>query len=537
MARMAARRTPEPAPAAATPPPGASTARVAAIDIGSNSIHMIVAEGDGDGGFRVLTRERDMVRLGRSALSRGALSRRAVRDGLEALLRMTTLARLKGAGRIDAVATSAVREAANGQEFLDQVRALTGLEVRALDGREEGELVFRAVRAAVDLGPRGTLLVDVGGGSTEWCVARAGELARVRSLPLGSLRCAGWLAGDPPSARSIEKLRRDIRSHLGGARPPARLGMMIATSGTAACCGDLADHFAGRGRALSTGGLRALDLRELGEVIARLRALTRREIAELPPVDRPRAESILAGAILLEELARRAGATSLHLSDRALREGMVLAALGAPAAGPRTAGSARRRQVLELAGRAPAMLDHGTQVARLAVRLFDLTAPLHNLGSREREWLENAALLHDVGYSIHFRRHHKHSQYLIASAPLDAFDAREIDILAHVARYHRGAPPRQRHASFAALEPWQQKVIRKLAALLRIGNALDRTHAARVVELHGALSGRRRMVIEVLSPWDVALELAAARHRSGLFEELFGRRIEFRAGLEPARHG
>lgn len=269
-------------------------------------------------------------------------------------------------------------------------------------------------------------------------------------------------------------------------------------------------------------------------MVARLRAMPRREIAALPPVGPLRARSILAGAILLEELARHAGVVRIHLCDRALREGLVLEALGHPGPETESVDDVRRRQVLALAQRAPTMVDHAQQVARLAVRLFDLTAPIHGLGGREREWLEHAALLHDVGCSIHFQRHHKHSQYLIATAGLDAFDRREIEILAHVARYHRGGRPKSGHESFAALEGWQQKTVEKLAALLRVANALDRTHAARVVELYAALVKKRRVVVELLSPFDVSLEIAAARHRAGLFERLFERRIDFRQGLERA---
>ncbi len=494
---------------------------------------MIVVESDAAGGYRVLARERDMVRLGKSALGRGTLSTRAIRRGLESLLKMSTLARLKGARQVIAVATSAVREASNGDEFLAQVKALTGIDVRRLSGAEEGELIFRAVRHAVDLPAGNAVAVDIGGGSTEWCVARGGRLRSVRSLKLGSLRLGVGFEGDPPPAAEIEQLRRAVREALARVRRPAKVELFVATSGTAGCCGDLADHFAGRAGRSGAGGLRELRLRELQEVISRLRAMPRREIAALPPVGPLRARSILAGALLLEELARHAGVSRIHLCDRALREGLVLEALGHPGPESEAVEDVRRRQVLALAQRAPSMLDHAQQVARLAVRFFDLTAPAHGLGEREREWLEHAALLHDVGSSIHFQRHHKHSQYLISTAGLDAFDPREIEILAHLARYHCGARPKPGHESFAALEGWQQKVIEKLAALLRIANALDRTHAARVVELYAAL-GKRRVVVELLSPFDVSLEIAAARHRAGLFERLFDRRIEFRQGLERA---
>ncbi|MEO7973473.1 MAG: Ppx/GppA phosphatase family protein [Thermoanaerobaculia bacterium] len=532
------RSTPR-SPAAHAPKAGAPATpagRFAAIDLGSNSIHMVVVERGGHGGYQVLARERDMVRLGKSALSAGALSAKAMRKGLEALLKMTTLARLKGAVEIVAVATSAVREAENGREFLAQVRALTGLDVRVLSGEEEGTLIFRAVQHAVDLSHETVVLTDVGGGSTEWCVSRRGDLRSVQSVPLGSLRCAATLQGDPPAARSIERLRRVVREGLAKLKTPKRTDRLIATSGTAACCGDLADLFAGRERGATTGGLRELRLRDLGAVVARLRTLTVKEIAALAPVGPPRSGSILAGAILLQELAARAGVDRLFLCDRALREGLVLEVLGAPPPAAPVAGEVRRRQVVELASRAPGMLVHVQQVAHLALRLFDVTAPVHNLGEREREWLEFAALLHDIGYSIHFERHHKHSHYLITTADLDGFDPREIEVIAEVARYHRGAPPRARHPSFAALRAWQQRTIEKLAALLRIANALDRTHATRVVEIYASLKGRREVIVEVMSPFEVDLELAAARHRARLFEQLFDRRLSFRQGLEkPAR--
>ncbi|MFY9824561.1 MAG: hypothetical protein WAM82_24505, partial [Thermoanaerobaculia bacterium] len=181
--------------------------RLAAIDIGSNSIHMVVAEVAVSGGYRLLGREREMVRLGKTGFGDGALSEAAMQDGLETLAKMTTIARLKGAERVVAVATSAVREAANGADFLARVKALTGLDVQLLTGVEEGELIYRAVREVVDLGPGPAAVADIGGGSTEWIATRGGEVEQVVSLALGSLRCAVELAGDPPSGASLDRLR------------------------------------------------------------------------------------------------------------------------------------------------------------------------------------------------------------------------------------------------------------------------------------------------------------------------------------------
>ena len=507
--------------------------RLAAIDIGSNSIHMIVVAPEPNGGYRVLGREREMVRLGRSALGEeGALSETAMCDGLEALLKMTTLAGLKGARRVVAVATSAVREAANGGEFLERVRAQTGIEVQVLAGDDEGRLIYRAVREVVDLGPGPGAVVDVGGGSTEWVSTRGGDLERVASLPLGSLRCAAMLSGDPPVPGAVEDLRQRVRVQLReevAARPVERL---VASSGTAVCSADLADLWNDRNWK-GAGGLREVRVKELSQVVARLRTMKRRDIAALPPVGGPRSESLLAGAVLLEELVLHGGVERFLVCDRALREGLVLDALGQPIPLARDPGDLRRRQVQQLAERTESVWRHSLQCSRLAVRVFDLTPSVHGLGAREREWLEHAALLHDIGYSINYRNHHKHSYYLIHNATLDAFDPGELEIISHVARYHRGARPKPEHPTFAALKPWQQKTVTKLAALLRVADSLDRTHASRVEEVYAAIRPKR-VKLEVLSRWDVELELEAVRASAPFFEQVFGRKLAVRQGLEAA---
>jgi exopolyphosphatase/guanosine-5'-triphosphate,3'-diphosphate pyrophosphatase len=510
--------------------------RLAAIDIGSNSIHMIVIAPEAGGGYRVLGREREMVRLGKTAHGRGALSETAMRDGLETLVKMTTLARLKGAERVVAVATSAVREASNGDDFLSRVKAQVGLDVQLLTGVEEGRLIYRAVREVVDLGQGSAAIVDVGGGSTEWISTRAGEIEQVVSLTLGSLRSANDLQGDPPTAASLEKLRRRIQKRLEKEvpRPPKdTVERLVATSGTAVCCADLVDFFAGRDWKDASAALREVRLKDLAQLVERLRPLPRRQIADLPPVGLPRSESLLAGAVLIQELVSHAGVDRFQVSGQALREGLVLAALGQPIPAAREPEDLRRRQVLRLAERTESVYRHSLQSARLAVRLFDVTASLHGLGSREREWLEYAALLHDLGYSIHYRNHHKHSFYLVFNASLDAFDPREVEIIAHVARYHRGPTPKRSHPTLAALKPWQQRIIRQLTALLRVADALDRTHASRVEEIYGSLR-KDRVTLEVVSRYDVGLELEAARGRGEYFEKVFGCRLRLRQGLEAA---
>ena len=529
MAESTLKPVPRSAPRAARP----ARSRLAAIDIGSNSIHMVVVAADAGGGYRVLGREKEMVRLGRGAFRRGALSPTTVGEALDALAKVTTLARLKGAQEIVAVATSAVREAANGEEFLRRVRAQTGLKVRLLSGAEEGRLIYRAVREVVDLGRGAGLILDVGGGSTEWITTREGELEGVVSLPLGSLRCADRLAGDPPSSGELTKLRRHVAEVLAETPVPAGLERIVATSGTAVCCAALADLIAGRDNRLPPSGARELRAKDLRRIVPFLARRRREEIAALPPVGEPRSESILAGAVVLEGLLRHAGADRVQVCDRALREGLVLEALGRPHADAPPEDS-RRHQVLLFARRVESVFRHSEQSARLAVRLFDLLVSLHGLGAREREWLEYAALLHDVGYSINYHRHHHHGYYLVTHAELDGFDPAEVEIIALVARYHRGKRPRPGSPDLAPLPAWQRRAVQRLAAILRLADALDRTHASRVDDLFCAIR-RRRVRIDVISPYDVAIELAAARDRSKLFEKTFGVRLSFRQGLAAAK--
>jgi exopolyphosphatase/guanosine-5'-triphosphate,3'-diphosphate pyrophosphatase len=508
--------------------------RLAAIDIGSNSIHMVVVEADADGRgtFRVLDRERDMVRLGRSAHRDGALSDKAMARGLVTLHKMTTLAKLKGAERVVAVATSSVRESANGGEFLSRVHSETGLAVRVLSGEEEGRLIFRAVREAVDLGRGYAAVVDVGGGSTEWALAKAGELRRVVSLELGSLRLALTLRGrrrddDPrPYGRAaIARLRKTIRASLRRIRPPKKLERLVATSGTAVCCADLVDFLAGRDWKAAAGVLREVRRRDLTALVDHLRRLRRDQVAALPPVGGPRSESILAGAVLLDEILELAGIDRFLVSDRALREGVVLDSLTGSEPPPPNA-EVRLRQVQTLAERCPQVVAHCREVSRLAVRLFDLTRSVHALGDREREWLEYGALVHDIGYLVDYRKHHLHGYYLVTNAALDAFDPREIEIVAHLVRFHRGARPRaERHPSFAALKTWQQRTIERLVSILQLADALDRSHARRVRQVYGAIS-RKKVKLDVVSRVDITLELDALKKRRRLFEKLFEREVK-----------
>lgn len=507
--------------------------RLAAIDLGSNSLHMIIVEADPAGGYRVLDREKEMVCLGGALKLDGKpapLPASAVEASLETLSRFLALASLRGASEAVAVATSAVREAADGSDFLARVKAQTGLQIRLLSGDEEGYLVFRAVREALDLSEPRCVIADLGGGSTEWIRVEKGELKEVKSLPLGSLRLAQILEDAPPSGAAMADLRKVVGRGL-RSLGHKHVDRLVATSGTALTVASLSELISGRPWRAAAGTLRALTASDVDRVIETLLKLTRKEIAALPPVGSRRAVSILSGAILLRELLAASGCTELTVCDRSLRYGLVLATLSRA---PERAGSSRRRQVERLARRVESVYAHSVQCARLAVRLFDLTMAIHGLGQREREWLEYAALLHDIGYSVHHRRHQDHSRYLIANAGLSGFEREELEVMAVTAGYHRGHRPRSNDPELKSLSHWQRKVIKRLVALLRLGDALDRTHASRVENLYCAIR-KRKLRFDVISPYDVTLELEAARKAKRQFERIFGVEVRLQQGFSPAR--
>ncbi len=508
--------------------------RLAAIDIGSNSLHMILVEADPAGGYRVLDREKEMVCLG-STLEVGAERSRLPADAVEATLetlkKFLVLAGLRGAAEAVAVATSAVREALDGAELVARVEAQTGLQVRVLSGEEEGSLVYLAVREAVDLSEPRVVIADLGGGSTEWIRVEAGELTAIDSLPLGSLRLGRLLPAAPPTEADLSRLGKRISRGLEALSAPGPADRLLATSGTAVAVASLAELWAGRPWRAAPGALRSLEADDVARVVSRLARLSRDEIADLPPVGSGRAPSILAGAMLLGQLLAAAGTDRLTVCDRSLRDGLVLATLVRP---PEPAGSSRRRQVERLARRLEGVYAHSSQCARLAVRLFDLTMSIHGFGPREREWLEYAALLHDIGYSVHHRRHQDHSRYLIANAGLEGFDPGEVAVIALTAGYHGGRRPRSSDPALAGLPAWQRKVVKGLVALLRLADALDRTHASRVETVYCAIR-KRKVRLDVISPFDVSLELEEARKQKRLFERRWDVEVRLHQGLSPAR--
>ncbi len=460
-----------------------SATRIAAIDIGSNSIRQIIADVSAGGVIRVVDEMKAAPRLGAGLEASGELGAEGMTRAAESLTRMATLARQMGATRVEAVATSAVRDATNAREFLARVKREAKLDVRVLDGEAEARLSFRSALAHFDLGHGRTVVLDIGGGSLELALSAEGIIEHLASLPLGAIRLTERFLSDPISRKDVKKLRsvarktirREIRARdWRGAR-------VIGSGGTFTSLGDI--HLARHGVAMARSVHGAVIAREeLEHVLDTLVSMTgeeRRSVAGLNP---ERADIIVAGLAVAAEVMARVDARELLVSRYGIREGLLLetAHIVPTIADP---GEARQRSVQEFAERCHYEPLHAQTVRRLALSLFDALGDRLGCVPEDRAILADAALLHDIGYHISYERHHKHSYHLILHAELLGMSPTEQVIVANVARYHRGASPRRKHRNFGSLDRPLRQQIKRLAALLRVADGFDRGHVGVVGEI------------------------------------------------------
>jgi exopolyphosphatase/guanosine-5'-triphosphate,3'-diphosphate pyrophosphatase len=509
--------------------------RLAAIDVGSNSVHMVVADVAPDGRIAVVDRVKEMLRLGRGAFTTGRLSAEAMELGVRAMQTFARLAKARRVERLRAVATSAVREADNGGAFVHRLRRETGLPVHVISGGEEAELIFRAARHALGLEGGPDLLVDVGGGSVELVLVRDGKPLWLRSLPLGVTRLTErFLAGDPPSGRRIKRLEKHLDRELGTLLATARYGGVRRAVGTSGTVNTLvAMARAARGDDLARLHGASASATEVHRLRRRILALPAARRAELPGIDGKRVDLMPAAAVLIDFVMARASASNLVACGWALREGVLLELAGVGAEHGATT-TVRRGSVEAVAARFCGDNAHGRQTARLALALFDATADALDLAPRWRELLEYAALLHDVGHAIDHDRHHRHTAYLVRNSELLGFEPLEVEAIAHVCRSHRKRAPKSTDLELRGLPAGVRRAVCALSALIRVADALDRTRFGAVGELGVSLQSHRLVVtVEALSD-DAELDVWAAERRAELLARLLERPIAFRLRRQPA---
>ncbi len=501
--------------------------RLGAIDVGSNSVHMIVADVSPDGHLEVVDRVKEMVRLGRLSFTTGCLTDESMDLAVRALLNFKRLLELRKVDRVRAVATSAVREARNRADFIRRIKRETGLTLEVISGLSEARLIFQAARHALGLDGGPHLLIDLGGGSVELVLVLDRRPLWMRSVKLGAARLTErFLIGDPPSPADLSRLEAHLERAIGPLMRMARSAGVVRAIGTSGTINTLvAMARAARGEEfgrLHGAGASAGEISDLTRALVEANADVR---ADLPGMDAKRTDLMPAAAALVNFIMKTSGAPELVACSWALREGVLLGL--AQKIDSRSAADARRRSVGALAARFAGANEHGIQVARLALKLFDAIAPVLGLPESSRELLEFAALLHDIGHAIDHDRHNRHSYYLIKNAELFGFDADEIEVIAQAARGHRKQAPKLDSPDLKSLSLARRRVVRGLAAILRVADALDRSHFGVVKNIEVRYSPGRLIVGVDSKPENADLELWTCEKRTDLLSRLLDRQVVF----------
>lgn len=500
--------------------------RVAALDLGSNSFHLLVVETRPDGSFVPIVREKEMLRLGDVVAKHGRLGDDSVAAAVDVVSRFRSIAEMNGAEEVVAYGTAALREAANGPDVVDAIEAETGVRVQVVNGIREARLIFEAIRASVLMEPAPVLCADLGGGSLELSVGDQFGLRYATSLHLGVGRLTAELVrSDPPTQKDRSRLRRRVEEELADVLPDilARAPkQVVGSSGTflALCRASAARRDGAVPTSVNQLSVSAADLKAFGRLVFTLDA---EERARLPGVDAHRAELLPAGVVVAETLLESVGLSSLTASEWALREGMVLKVLRRHdradfSDDPR---AIRRASVLSLCRRSNFREGHAAAVARMAVELFDGTVALHRRGAIDRELLELAALCHDIGEHVSRDGHGRHGAYLIENGGLRGFSPEEVRVLVTLARYHTRGRPRETFPPFEALGDDDRARVIDLLALLRIADGLDVGHAGVIGPITVALAPGRAAICAP-ARGEAELERWTFGRKAALFEEAFG---------------
>lgn len=525
------------------PAPSLSGDRIiSAIDVGTNSIHMVVVKVlPALPSFSIIAKEKTTVRLGDRDLETGNLTTEAMERAIEALRRCQEIAYSLKSEEIVAVATSAVREAPNGRDFLQQIEDDLGLIINLISGPEEARRIYLGVLSGMEFNHQPHAIIDIGGGSTELILGDGQDPRCLTSTKVGAVRLtAELIKSDPISTpefnylqayvrgmleRSVEELRAQIQ--------PGELPRLVGTSGTIEALailhareklGTVPDPLHGY----------QMSLRDLKELVNRLRRLNYAGRAAIPGMNDRRAEIILAGALILQEAMTLLGLESVTICERSLREGVVVDWMlthGLIEDRLRFQSSIRQRSVLRAAQKYQVNQPYAERIAAFSLSLFDQTqGVLHQWGSEERELLWAAAMLHNCGHFVGHSSHHKHSYYLIRNGDLLGYTEIEIETIANLARYHRKTCPKKKHENYRNLNSKKhRKVVDQLSALLRLAVALDRRQIGAVRQLRVECRLESREIRLYLQPIDItddcSLELWSLDYKKTCFEEQFGLKL------------
>jgi len=502
---------------------------IAAIDVGTNSFHLVIASIDNRGLLNIITRDKEMVRLGASGSDMKYLSADAIERGVNALKNFTKIAESEKAS-IRVVATSAVREAINKSEFIEQALSETGIGVEVISGAEEGRLIYIGALHALPIYFKKTLVIDIGGGSTETIVGYQGDILRVNSEKLGAIRltkrffengysnkdsvkkCREYIKGEwSPELRTIEDIGFDI---------------VVGCSGTIHTLARMAIAAKGEEAPDVLNGITIETSRILKIIDSIVRADNAKQRTLLPGIDPTRSDIILAGSLILEYFINKLSINKILISPYALREGIVFDTISKAKDIQefKHLSHLRFETIKSLSKKFQVDDVHSEHVKNISLKIFDHTKQFHKLSNLEREMLEASALLHDAGYLISHDQHHKHSYYIITHSDMPGFTNDEAEIIGNIARYHRKSHPKKKHENFSHLSAHWQQIVKILSGILRLGEGIDRRRKQFVrdidISVHSDNLNIKLIASDPSIPPDI--EIWGAKRRTPLLEESLG---------------
>ncbi|MFP4642805.1 MAG: HD domain-containing protein [Spirochaetales bacterium] len=504
----------------------AQTRIVAVIDIGSTAVRMIVAEVDSDGQWKRLDRAARPVGLGRDVFTGGAISRESMLQCVRILAAFTEL--LDGwqvqPANIRTVATSAIREAKNRDTFIDRVQIRTGLRINVIEGVEENHLTYLAVQNAINhMRPQfsrsASLILEVGGGTSELMVLNRGKMVSAHSLRVGTVRVRQQVRPGFDSAQQIhEYLRENVRvtkEVLASEFDLSRVRFFVAVGGEAR----LAARQVGERKHEYYS---VIDKERFNEFIAGVQEMQNDELVDELGLSYYEVESLLPGLLLYKFFVEVTRAEQLIVPDVSIREGVLISfALGTSRAVEKQFYTQVIASALSLGHKYRFDEAHARQVADHALSLFDQLTEEHGLDRHARLLLEVAALLHDIGNFVRSSGHHKHSQYLVANSEIFGFSREDIRIISNLVRYHRKSPPQASHPEFSSLRREHRLMVLKLGAILRIADALDRSHGQRVHSLDVEIQ-EADVLLHCEHTSDIQVERYGVDVKGDMFEQVYG---------------
>jgi len=508
------------------------TKRIAAIDLGTNSFHAVLVDIYPDGSFRTIDKLKEMVILAEKGMDHH-LSEDAMERGIDALRRIKFLCDSQNVEHILACATSAIREAKNGGDFIQRTIDELGIKARAISGKMEAEMIGYAIRHSIALDKNMVLMVDIGGGSVEFIVGNVDGFHYFKSLKLGVARMAAqFVNSDPITKKEIKKLENHYRETLcevASVLEKYPVKTIIGSSGTME---NIAAMIADRNSKSASISLNEFvySRNDFISFYNYFIKLNKKQRLKEKHLEEKRVDIINPGMVLVNFLLERFNIENIKISEAALRDGMILDYIHKEKKKINSQltihiNDPRERSIYELLHKCNWLEEHSTHVANMSLQLFDTFKKDLGLLESDRELIRYAALLHDIGYYISHSKHHKHALYIIRNSDLRGFKEDEVNVMAHVARYHRRSTPKKRHKKFKSLGKSLRKRIKKLSAILRVADGLDRSHFQNVQNLK-IKNSKNKISLLITTEGDPELEIWGAKRKSKLFEKVTGKTLE-----------